>query len=93
MIHEVKGSNYHGPYTIRLRGPAGGFRLSKAQEAKVAKALCGVVGCTCGGRAQYGEGPEPRSARIIGVIVTGGSWEVDLVPSGHKQELGDAPIA
>lgn len=62
MKHHVTGNNFHGQYAVDLIGPAEGFILSKGQAARLAKALCGVTGCTCGGG--YGNGPDPDSARI-----------------------------
>jgi hypothetical protein len=61
IIHEVRGHNLHGPYLIRLRGPAEGFELSEAQARKVSKALCGLSGCRCGGTQK----PSEDTARVI----------------------------
>jgi len=65
MIHEVRGHNFHGQYTIRLRGPAEGFVLSERQAQKVADEQCGVTGCECGGMLHYGQGADDTSARIV----------------------------
>ena len=63
MKHHITGNNFHGGYAIDLIGPAEGFILTEGQAARLAKALCGVTGCTCGGG--YGDGPDPDSARIV----------------------------
>ena len=63
MKHHLHGLNFHGGYAVDLIGPAAGFILTDSQASRVAKALCGVAGCTCGGG--YGDGPDPDSARIV----------------------------
>ena len=63
MKHHLTGSNFHGGYAVDLIGPAEGFVLSDSQAKRLAKALCGVAGCTCGGG--YGDGHDPDSARIV----------------------------
>ena len=63
MKHHLSGNNFHGGYAVDLIGPAEGFILSDDQAKRLAKALCGVTGCTCGGG--YGDGPDPDSARIV----------------------------
>ena len=71
MKHHLTGSNFHGGYAVGLIGPADGFKLTDSQTKRLAKALCGVEGCTCGGG--YGDGPDPDSARIF-VSDTGHLW-------------------
>ena len=63
MKHHLTGSNFHGGYAVDLIGPAAGFILTDSQASRVAKALCGVAGCTCGGG--YGGGPDLDSALIV----------------------------
>ena len=62
--HIISGGNFHGEYSFTLRGPAEGFRLSKNQERKVDKKLCGIPDCKCGGG--YGRGADEDSARLEG---------------------------
>ena len=76
MKHHLTGSNFHGAYAVDLIGPADGFVLTDSQASRVAKALCGVAGCTCGGG--YGDGPDPDSARIA--ITDDGRMR--LIPAG-----------
>jgi len=64
MNHEISGGNFHGEYRITLRGPAEGFRLSKSQERKVDRKLCGISDCKCGGG--YGRGADEDSALLEG---------------------------
>lgn len=78
MKHHLSGHNFHGQYAVDLIGPAEGFILSKGQAARLAKALCGVSGCTCGGG--YGNGPDPDSARIQ--MMDDG--RIKLVPAGEQ---------
>lgn len=63
MKHHITGSNFHGGYAVDLIGPADGFTLTDSQAKRVARELCGVADCTCGGG--YGDGPDPGSARIV----------------------------
>ena len=79
MKHYLSGSNFHGGYTANLIGPAEGFVLSDSQAKRLAKTLCGVAGCTCGGG--YGDGPDPDSARIV--IADDGRMK--LVPARKMQ--------
>jgi len=60
MNHIISGGNFHGEFRIVLRGPAGGFVLSKSQERKLDRALCGISDCKCGGG--YGRGADWDSA-------------------------------
>ena len=79
--HIVSGNNFHGDYSITLRGPADGFALSKAQARKYRNALCGFSGCTCGGG--YGDGPDADSA-----IVQATNWdELSLAPAPNSNLL------
>jgi len=66
MMHNVSGQNFHGPYSLKLRGPANGFVLSGPQGYRYQQALCGVAECKCGGG--YGEGPDRDSARVFAPI-------------------------
>ena len=50
-IHNLMGESFHGWYEVNLKGPAEGFLLSESQTKKLAKAQCGVTGCTCGGHS------------------------------------------
>ena len=79
MKHHITGNNFHGGYAVNLIGPAEGFILTEGQAARLAKALCGVAGCTCGGG--YGDGPDPDSARIV--MTDDG--QMKLVPAGETK--------
>ena len=87
IIHEVSGSNFHGSYYIRLRGPAEGFVLSEAQMRKVWKALCGLADCTCGGSLRYGDGIDERSARVVANEFCS-DWRLEPAPV-QEDDLGD----
>ena len=76
MKHHLTGSNFHGGYAVALIGPAAGFILSDSQASRVAKTLCGVKDCTCGGG--YGTGPDPDSARIVSMD----DGRMRLIPAG-----------
>ena len=62
MMHEISGHNFHGSYSLRLRGPAEGFVLSDGQARRYRRELCSNLDCQCGGG--YGDGPGRTSAWI-----------------------------
>lgn len=62
MLHRITGNNFHGSYSITLRLPAAGGRLSRGQMRRVGQILCGLSDCKCGGG--YGDGPAPGSPYI-----------------------------
>ena len=80
IIHEVSGHSFHGRYTIRLRGPAGGSELSEAQCRKVLDTLCGVSGCKCGGSLRYGDGPDYTTARVVANEPCS-DWRIEPAPT------------
>ena len=65
MTYTIKGSNFHGPFEVRFRGPSGGFRLSQTQERRLWDALCGISDCVCGGAVSYGDGLDIDSAAFV----------------------------
>lgn len=80
MMHEIRGRNFHGAYSLRLRGPAEGFVLSKAQARRYQRELCPFADCTCGGG--YGEGPDRDSATVERDFARNGENILRLVPAG-----------
>lgn len=94
MIHTVSGSNFHGPYSIKLRGPADGFILSDRQMSKVHDTLCGIGSCVCGGSLRYGDGPDwcggARIARANVAVPYGTNpWPLALIPAGSPGTILD----
>jgi len=63
MMHTVRGRNFHGPYLLRLRGPAEGMVLSESQARRYQHELCPFPDCACGGG--YGPGDDPDSATVV----------------------------
>ena len=80
MNHTISGNNFHGNYSITLRGPATGFILSKSQQRKYETALCGMSDCTCGGAygGGYGAGTDIGSAGVE----ESNYDELRLIPAG-----------
>jgi len=39
MTHTISGNNFHGNYSVNLRGPAGGFILSPHQIQRLSRAM------------------------------------------------------
>ena len=62
MLHTYSGHNFHGYYSLKLRAPKVGGKLTKRQLTTIDRVLCGMSDCTCGGG--YGDGPDSDSARI-----------------------------
>ena len=85
ITHIVSGNNFHGDYSVSLRGAPDGFILSKAQARKYTKALCGMSDCICGGG--YGDGPDEGSARVYQT----GYDELYLDTSGELSEYISYP--
>ena len=75
--HKISGHNFHGRYSLVLRGPAEGFALSEGQSRRYGEALCGMSDCQCGGG--YGDGPDSCSA-----IITADGDILRLVPAEVK---------
>jgi hypothetical protein len=85
MYHYIKGNNFHGNYSVRVRGAAQGFVLSPAQAKKVSAALCGCEGCVCGG----GYGADSDSA-----ITEPHDFDLlILIPAKQRQAHADARFA
>lgn len=74
MNHIIIGNNFHGDYSITLRGPKIGFTLSTSQVKKYNDAMCGRSDCHCGG--SYGTGADSGSATIAQA-----GWDsLELIP-------------
>ena len=76
MIHTISGNNFHGNYSVNMRGPKDGFILSPSQvrRHRYAAVPCSGGDCTCGGG--YGEGLDDGSARI-----EPRGYELELIPA------------
>jgi hypothetical protein len=83
ILHTISGHNFHGRYTLQLRGPAEGFQLSASQAKKWEKTLCGFSDCTCGGG--YGDGPDDDAAWIEWSGAVEDTYY--LHPAGQKVEV------
>ena len=79
ILHDVRGQNFHGPYSLRLRGPAEGFVLSASQARRYERELCSNKDCQCGGG--YGAGLDPGTARVY--FATADDLPRDLSKAGH----------
>ena len=77
MIHTISGNNFHGNYSVNLRGPKDGFILSASQVRRYMYVAvpCSGGDCVCGGG--YGEGLDDGSARIA----QRGYNELELIPA------------
>jgi hypothetical protein len=79
MLHTISGNNYHGEYVVRVRAPSQGGILSRKVARKVARAICGMTDCQCGGG--YGTGPTVGTARLDYSQNNNGDDVVALVPA------------
>lgn len=82
MIHKLSGNNFHGNWSLTLRGSAEGFRLSRFQEEKYRHELCGISDCQC--HDGIGDGPDEEGA----IISSYGEGAMRLIPAA-KKEVGN----
>lgn len=82
MLHEISGHNFHGRYSLRLRGPVEGFTLSEGQARRYWHELCPFADCTCGGG--HGEGPDHDSATVEQDFGRDGEVILKLIPAARR---------
>ena len=100
IMHTVSGSNFHGHYSIELRGPAAGFILSTHQIQRLSRAMHPSGYCLVRGghrhnaetvlrecsSADIGTGPDPQSARLVDYA----GISLELIPHAYVAEGHDA---
>ena len=84
MKHTISGNNFHGDYSINFYGEAEGFILSKSQERKLWRALCGIEDCKCGGG--YGDGIDRESADYENEYYEDGP-HIRLIPLAERKRI------